>query len=169
MRYYLTGFMGSGKTHFGKLWAEDNSLVFYDLDELIESKAGMAIQDIFATHGEAYFRSCEALVLRDTIHLNDCIIACGGGTACYFDNMEWMNKNGCSIFLNETENNIYLHLKNDKKERPLLDNTEISLQNFIRTKLAERLVFYNKASFILNTNQLNNEGFRMLLKRINNA
>ncbi len=165
MRYYLTGFMGSGKSYLGMLWAADNGFAFYDLDHLIEAEERMTVNDIFFKNGEAYFREKEAAVLRNTEILDNCIIACGGGTACYFDNMDWMNKNGTSIFLDETADNIYHHVINDKKPRPLLlIHSGISLKEFIQNKLAERKPFYEKASIILPASQLHRNGFSIVQK-----
>ncbi|MCY7290920.1 MAG: shikimate kinase [Ferruginibacter sp.] len=118
MRIFLIGFMGAGKSFLGKLWADDNGIPFYDVDTLIEEEERMSISEIFSTFGEAYFREKEAAVLRNTDRFENAIIACGGGAPCYFDNMQWMNKNGITVFLNETEEQIYHHIKNDKKARP---------------------------------------------------
>ena len=138
MRIFLTGFMGAGKSFLGMLWAQDNNLPFYDLDTLIEEEERTTIDKIFATKGEAYFREKEAAVLRNTERFKNAIIACGGGVPCFFDNMNWMNKNGTTVFLNENIENIFHHLINDKKQRPLLlSRTPDDLQNIIKEKLEE--------------------------------
>jgi shikimate kinase len=123
MRIFLIGFMGAGKSYLGKQWAEDNGMLFYDLDTLIEIEERKTIEKIFSENSEAYFRELEAAVLRNTERFDNAIIACGGGAACFFDNMHWMNKNGVTVFLNETIENIFHHLINDKKQRPLLLET----------------------------------------------
>lgn len=160
MKIFLIGFMGSGKSFLGKLWADDNGLPFYDVDTLIEEEERMNIETIFSTYGEDYFREREAAVLRNTDRFENAIIACGGGTPCYFDNMQWMNKNGITVFLNESTAQIYHHVKNDKKIRPLLTaKDETELQEFIKNKLSERTAFYKECKLILNPEQLNRNGF----------
>lgn len=152
--------MGTGKTFLGKLWAEDNGLPFYDLDSLIEEEERMSIEKIFETFGENYFREKEAAVLRNTDRFINGIIACGGGTPCFFDNMPWMNKNGVTVFLNETPENIYHHIINDKKIRPLLkDQAAESLQAYISDKLQQRMHFYRQCAVTLPPEQLNRNGF----------
>lgn len=167
MRIFLTGFMGAGKSYLGKLWAEDNNVPFYDLDTLIEEEERTTIEKIFVENGEAYFREREAALLRNTERFENAIIACGGGVPCFFDNMNWMNKNGTTVFLNETIENIFHHLINDKKQRPLLlSRTPDDLQNIIKEKLEERLPFYNQSKIILTTENLHRNGFKFVLDNI---
>ena len=167
MKIFLIGFMGAGKSFFGKLWADDKGIPFYDLDTLIEEEERMTIEEIFSTNGEDYFREREAAALRNTDKFENAVIACGGGTPCYFDNMQWMNKNGVTVFLNETEENIYKHLRNDKKVRPLIINEdEGSIQSFIKNKLAARVSHYNESQVILPSYQLNKDGFVLVEKYI---
>ena len=168
MRIFLIGFMGAGKSFLGKIWGEIYSIPFYDLDKLIEDEERITVENIFATFGEDYFREREAAVLRNTDRFENCIIACGGGTPCYFDNMQWMNKNGATVFLNESEINIYNHLKNDKKIRPLIiSQDDKSLQAFIKNKLQQRIPFYNECRLVLKSDQLNKDGFAVIQKYIN--
>ena len=168
MRIFLIGFMGAGKSFLGKIWGEIYSIPFYDLDKLIEDEERITVENIFATFGEDYFREREAAVLRNTDRFENCIIACGGGTPCYFDNMQWMNKNGATVFLNESEINIYNHLKNDKKIRPLIiSQDDKSLQAFIKNKLQQRIPFYNECRLLLKSDQLNKDGFAVIQKYIN--
>ncbi len=167
MKIFLIGFMGAGKSYLGKLWANDHKIPFYDLDSLIEEEERITIEEIFSTYGEDYFREKEAAALRNTDKLENAIIACGGGTACYFDNMQWMNKNGTTVFLNETEENIYKHLRNDKKVRPLIiEQDEGGIQSFIKNKLAARISHYNESQVILPSHQLNEDGFVFVKKYI---
>ena len=157
--------MGSGKSYLGKLWADDNGIQFYDLDMLIEEEERMSIEKIFSTYGEDYFREKEAAVLRNTNRFENAIIASGGGTPCYFDNMQWMNKNGVTIFLNENIEEIIHHIKNDKKVRPLITlQDQTTLPNFIKNKLLERKSFYEQCQLILNPAQLNRNGFNEIKK-----
>ena len=168
MKIFLIGFMGAGKSFFGEWWGKAHSIPFFDLDKLIEEEERTTVENIFSTFGEDYFREREAAVLRNTDRFEKCIIACGGGTPCYFDNMHWMNKNGVTVFLNESEINIYNHLKNDKKIRPLIiEQDEKTLKQFIRNKLEERNSFYNECRLVFTGDQLNKDGFAVIQKYIN--
>lgn len=165
MRIFLIGFMGSGKSFLGELWAEDNNIPFFDLDILIEEEERMSVEKIFAGYGEDYFREKEAAVLRNTDRFENAIIACGGGTPCYFDNMQWMNKNGMTVFLDENPQQIFHHIINDKKVRPLIaSQSQTTLQTFINNKLLERRRFYEQCRLILKPEQLNRNGFSIIQK-----
>ena len=167
MRIYLVGFMGSGKSFLGKLWAAQNNLSFYDLDEMIEEIECNYLKEIFDKKGEEYFRKSEAEILRKTIKIENCIIACGGGTPCYYDNINWINENGITVFLNPTIEILIKNLLPEKNKRPLLKNIDDDdLQNFIENKLAERTPFYSESKIILDNKNLNKEGFHEILKNI---
>jgi shikimate kinase len=167
MRIFLIGFMGAGKSYLGKQWADDNGMSFYDLDTLIETEERKSIEKIFTENSESYFRELEAAVLRNTEQLNNAIIACGGGTACFFDNMDWMNRNGVTVFLNETIDNIFHHLINDNTHRPLLvSKSPVDLKYFIAEKLNERMLFYNQCKIILSSGQLNRNGFKYITQNL---
>ena len=167
MRIYLIGFMGSGKSYLGKLWATQNNLTFYDLDEMIEEIECNFIKEIFDKKGEEYFRKSEAEILRKTIKLENSIIACGGGTACFYDNINWMNENGTTVFLNPSNDILIKNLLPQKDKRPLLQNIHADeLQNFIENKLRERLPFYKASKIMLDNDYLNDEGFKEILKNI---
>ena len=99
MRYFLVGFMGSGKSFWGKKWGEAFGIPFIDLDEEIERAAGESVQSIFNKRGEKAFRQLEHKTLFRLISTDNYILSCGGGTPCYFDNMKAMNKNGITIYL----------------------------------------------------------------------
>ena len=163
MRIFLIGFMGSGKSFLGKLWADDNVIPFYDIDTLIEEEERMSVEKIFSTLGEDYFREKEAAILRNTDRFENAIIACGGGTPCFFDNMQWMNKNGITVFLNETPEQIFQHIINDRKVRPLIQSqNQTDLQNFIKNKLLVRKPFYEQCQLTLKPEQLNRNGFSVI-------
>jgi shikimate kinase len=165
MRYYLVGFMGSGKSYLGKLWAAKHHLSFYDLDTIIEEKENDTITNIFEQKGEQCFRAVESKTLQETITLQNTIIACGGGTACYNNNMQWMNENGTTIFLNANIENLYKNILQEKNKRPLLANiTEADLEYFIQNKLDERLHYYALSKVILQQEDLNENGFLKILQ-----
>ncbi|HJY23543.1 MAG TPA: shikimate kinase, partial [Hanamia sp.] len=96
---FLIGFMGSGKSYWGKVWAKENGYSFYDLDAKIEQAFKMTVEQIFEKHGEEKFREIERLYLRKFENKKKYLLASGGGTPCFFDNMEWMQQHGLVIYL----------------------------------------------------------------------
>jgi shikimate kinase len=144
---FLIGFMGSGKSHVGIKLADYLYCPFYDIDQMIERQAGKSISEIFAQEGEAWFRVLERRALHDTIYKTPGIIATGGGVPCFFDNIEWMNKQGVVIFLDASEEVLFQRLWKGRSKRPLLNGLTIEkLQIFIKQKMEERRPFYEKAA-----------------------
>jgi shikimate kinase len=147
---FLIGFMGSGKTYWGKQWAAVSGLQFFDLDEMIEQEEKKSVAAIFAQDGEAYFRQRETAVIKTFAQQTNCIIACGGGTPCFNDNMQWMNDNGTTIYLAATPEEIIKRVVTEQEKRPLIkDLSQGDLSLFIEKKLKEREAFYSKAKIIL--------------------
>lgn len=144
MHIYLLGFMGSGKSYTGKHLADYLGRPFLDLDDAIEAEAGMPITALFAEKGEAYFRELEAKALRATQALQDYVIACGGGTPCFHQNMDWINAHGLSIFLDINEATIIRRLEKAAAQRPILHGVQ-SITDTVRSKMAERRPFYEQA------------------------
>lgn len=162
-KIFLIGFMGSGKTYWGKIWAGQSGLAFYDLDEEIEKEQGKTIAAIFEKDGEDHFRKIETIALLAFAKTSNCIIACGGGTACFNDNMQWMNENGTTVYLSATPQYIFDRVLDDKEKRPLLHkHNEAELLFFIEQKLKERESFYNHAQIILSANELNENSLSIL-------
>jgi shikimate kinase len=158
MRIYLTGFMGSGKTHWGKIWAQKAGLTFYDLDELIENAHHQSVSEIFEKKGEDFFRKVEAEMLRETSIKDNCIIACGGGTPCFGDNLKWMNEHGCTVYLKATPRQLLENVMQETQKRPLLKKlNSAELLFFIEKKLQEREVFYSAAAIQLQAEVLTND------------
>jgi shikimate kinase len=146
-RIYLTGFMGAGKSTLGPKLAEALGWNFLELDDSVAAQEERSVPQIFAVNGEAYFRETERKILHQTILLEETVIACGGGTPCYFYNSEWMNRNGTVIWLKEDESVLIARLLNEKAHRPLLrDLPEEEVKNTIRKLLAEREPFYKNAT-----------------------
>jgi len=160
--------MGSGKTHWGRLLSEKLNLPFFDLDEQIASHEGKSISEIFAVHGEEYFRLQE----KNTLHLiteshDGFIIACGGGTPCYFTNIEYMNNSGTTVWLNSSPDELYRRLLNEKEKRPLINElTGEQLQNLILKKYADRRIYYEQADIIIDDEPVEIE---KLISKILNA
>lgn len=149
-RIFLIGFMGSGKTYWGRQWAAKSEVPFFDLDEVIEEQMGKTIAEIFEQEGEQWFRNKETEVLHSLSVIEHCIISCGGGTPCFNNNMEWMNAHGTTVYLAATPDEIALRLINEKEKRPLVKDLHGSaLITFIENKLKERNGFYSAAKIIL--------------------
>ena len=156
--------MGSGKTHWGKIWAETSGMGFYDLDELIETAEKQTVDNIFNKKGESYFRKKEAALLRSLIEKENCIIACGGGTPCYDGNMEWMNANGTTVFLEANPVRLLENVLLEYDKRPLIKRiNKGELLFFIDQKLNERNPFYKQAAITFNVDQVNNDSINMIL------
>lgn len=150
-RIYLVGFMGSGKSFIGKKLAETLGFDFLDMDGYIESVEKQTIAAIFEHKGEPYFRNLESEMLQQTVQFQNTIIATGGGMPCFFDNMDFMNANGCTIFLNSSIDVLFHRLKSETDKRPLLKGlSDEALRVFISQKLENRLKYYEKASLIIN-------------------
>ena len=154
-RIILIGYMGAGKTTVGKALAKELHMPFYDLDWYIESRMHKTVKAIFDERGEAGFRKIEHNMLHEVAEFEDIIISCGGGTPCFFDNIDYMNRQGETVYLKATPEVLYGHLKMGKTIRPLLLNkTADEVQVFIREQLAQREPYYSKAKHVLDVNLL---------------
>ena len=156
-RIILIGYMGAGKTTIGKALSKELGATFYDLDWYIESRMRKTVAQIFAEKGEEGFRKMEYNMLHEVAEFEDVIISCGGGTPCFFDNMDYLNQQGDVIYLKATPETLYKHLLMAKVERPLLkDKTPEELIAYITEHLKEREPFYEKAHHTLDVNVLDN-------------
>jgi shikimate kinase len=145
--------MGAGKTTVGKALSTDIGIPFYDLDWYIESRMHKTVKQIFDEAGEEGFRKIEHNMLHEVAEFENVIISCGGGTPCFFDNIDYMNQQGETIYLKATPEVLYGHLKMGKSVRPLLLNkTPDEVRTFIQEQLQERETFYNKAKHIIDVN-----------------
>jgi len=130
---------------------------FYDLDDMIEKSEQLSIAAIFEKKGESRFRELESAVLRNFEGQDTGIIACGGGTPCFGDNLSWMNANGMTVYLEATPAGIHQRVLEELDKRPLLrDVNPAELLFFIEQKLKEREPFYRGAQLILPVAGLNN-------------
>ncbi|MBC8046480.1 MAG: AAA family ATPase [Fimbriimonadaceae bacterium] len=155
MRIYLIGFMGCGKSTAGKKLAAKMSLPLMDLDKTMEDIEGKKVSEVFAEKGETYFRNLEKDVLHDTTFYTDAIISCGGGTPCFFDNLQWMKQNGVTVYLKATPDFLFSRLKEKKAKRPLIANMDdIELLKYIKTKLSDREKYYLQADIIVQAQDL---------------
>jgi shikimate kinase len=166
MKIYIVGFMGSGKSTFAKEIAEAIGFGFIDLDDEIEKNEKKSISELFTEKGEDYFRKAEHEALLKTEDENHTIIATGGGTACFNDQMKWMNSHGTTIYLKLFEGELKRRLLPELSTRPLLKNLdEDTLDQFIYKTLRERAYFYHQATIIIDPLQLSIEELAPILKK----
>lgn len=162
--FFLVGLMGSGKTHWGKLLSEKNNFNFVDLDAAIESSAELSIAQIFAEKGAVFFRNLEAEILTQTNYSSFTIVATGGGTPCYHNNMQWMNENGVTLWLNQSIEKIVEQIISEKKHRPLIaDVSNQHLSAFFADLLQERKFYYQQSKHCLSANEINETNFQKII------
>ena len=144
--------MGSGKTHWGRRLAAKLGMPFYDLDSLIIEKENKSVADIFATKGEEFFRFLEKETLEAiTDQQEGFILSCGGGTPCFFNNIEFMKKYGTVVWLNTSVDVLLHRLLKERVQRPLLKDIEDEdLKHYIIRKLNERRMYYENADVNIN-------------------
>jgi shikimate kinase len=169
MRIYLIGFMGSGKSHTGKKLAELLKVPFFDLDQMIEDQQQKTISELFEKLGEDRFREIEQRTLHQTIAHKDAVISCGGGTPCFFDNMEWMNEHGVTIYLHTSEALLLERLIMERNKRPLLANSAgEELAGFINRLMEKRLPYYEQAQVIYHQRENEEDVAGFLFQYIDN-
>lgn len=161
MKLFLIGMMGSGKSYWSKRLAEQLQLKYFDLDSIIEQNCKLKINAIFEQFGESYFRQAETNALKNFANQNNFIVATGGGTPCFNNNMQWMNEHGTTIWIDEPIDILVSRLKKEKDHRPLIKQlNDVELKDFLLQKLNERNPFYNQAKFKVNSEMLN-EGWKV--------
>ena len=167
-RIILVGYMGSGKTTVGKALSKETGMMFYDLDWYIESRMHTTVPKLFAEKGEEAFRKVEYNMLHEVAEFEDVIISCGGGTPCFFDNMDYLNQQGYVVYLKATPEVLYNHLLMARVERPLLKGkSPDELIAYITEHLQEREPFYSKARYTLDVSLLDNyEAIHTSVERI---
>jgi len=152
----LIGYMASGKSSLGKVLAEKLNYRFIDLDFFIETKEAASVKDIFKTKGEIYFRKQEMLYLNDILSSKeDIVLALGGGTPCYGNNMESIRNSPhiISIYLKASINTLVDRLKSAKSKRPIISHIleKSELSEFIAKHLFERSQYYDLAQYKIST------------------
>jgi shikimate kinase len=149
MRIYLVGFMGSGKSTTGRKLAKLTGLNFIDLDKYIEERYFKTIPLIFSEEGEKGFREKERRSLQEVSQFEDVVIGTGGGTPCFFDNMEMMNRSGFTVYLAPDTETLANRIFKSKNERPLISGkSREELIGYINDTLKIRSPFYEKARLI---------------------
>lgn len=156
-RVFLIGYMGAGKTTLGKAFAREMKLSFVDQDWYMEERFHKTVSEIFTERGEEGFRELERQMLHEIAEFEDVVISTGGGTPCYFDNMEFMSQKGDTVFLNVNQQVLFNRLKVATHSRPILQGRENDeLKEFIGAAIQKRLPFYQKAKFTFDANELDN-------------
>lgn len=144
---FIIGYMGCGKTTFGRALSQATGLTFIDLDLFIEERFHKTVREIFDSEGEDGFRKIERDMLHEAGEFCDCIISCGGGTPCFFDNMDYMNSRGTTLWLKASEECLFSRLVRKREKRPLLaGRSDDEIREIISRQLEARAPFYSKAS-----------------------
>lgn len=167
-RIIIVGYMGAGKTTVGKALAKELGMQFYDLDWYIEGRMRKTVPQLFAKRGEDGFREIERRLLHEAAEFEDVVLSCGGGTPCFFDNMEYMNLQGDTVYLKASPEVLCAHLKMGKTRRPLLEGKDKDeLLAFVTEQLARREDYYTKAKHVLNVDLLDNyEKIKVSVERL---
>ena len=170
MRIYLIGYMASGKSFLGSLLAEKLGYEFIDLDYLFEERYRINVADFFEKYDEGIFRKIERSLLHETAGFDDVVVSTGGGTPCFFDNMDFIRQAGISIYLNQSVTALVSRLKGVKRKRPLLKDTPLAeLEAKVAAQLAQRAFYYNQAEMIISGEDTDTDKLVQLLRnRMNN-
>jgi shikimate kinase len=166
-RIFFVGFMGSGKSFFGEKLAKKLGWKFVDLDAKIEAEMGEKITQIFQERGENVFREIEQKMLRRLFLEINCVIATGGGTPCFFENMKEMQQNGLILYLKTTKKLLFARLWPEKTHRPLIANlSKTKLRLFISEKIDLRKAFYEQADLSIFQSQNDPDFLKKIEKKI---
>lgn len=159
MNLFIIGYMASGKTTFGKALAERLHRPFIDLDQYIEEKSGKTISEIFQEVGEKGFRELEKEMLHVVAgEASDTVIACGGGTPCHCANMNFLNKNGITIFLETSTPVLISRLQLENAKRPIVaGKSHDEIREKVLSQLCDRLPYYMEAKLKWHGDDLENE------------
>ena len=153
-----------------KKLARDLKCDFIDLDEAFENQYKITVSDFFAKYGEELFRKMESELLKTTASYGDCVVATGGGTPCFFDNIDWMNDNGVTIFVKVSPKTAADRIFHSKRKRPITDGKSIDeLTAFVERHYAERLPFYEKAQITVKGEGLGRLKVRLFDSYLNSA
>ncbi len=166
MNIFLIGMMGAGKTYWAQRIADKLQSDWIDLDQMIEKETSMTIKEIFETNGEEFFRQKERDVLHTLSAIKNIVIATGGGTPCFHNNMEWMNENGITIWIDEPLHVLLKRLLPEKQNRPLIQNlSDDELTIFLSDKMEERKLYYSKAQHHVSGEKISLQDFETIFAK----
>lgn len=152
---FLIGYMGVGKTTIGKLLSAELGVEFIDLDKYIENRYRKTIHELFETKGEDGFRKIESEMLHEVATFQNVLISTGGGTPCFYDNMEVMNKMGITVYVKAPVEQLVSRLLASKNVRPLIQSkSPKELKVFVTQHLAQRNVYYSQAMIVYENEHL---------------
>lgn len=155
VRVILIGYMGAGKTTVGKALAAALGVTFYDLDWYITMRYHRSVTEIFAERGEEGFRDLERRMLHEVAEFEDVVVSCGGGTPCFYDNMDYMNSLAETVYLKVDPEVLAMHLKMGKGKRPLIEGkSPEELATYIQESLKIREPYYSKAKHTIDVTLL---------------
>jgi shikimate kinase len=156
MKIFLIGFMGCGKTHYGRELSQKLSIPFFDLDEKIVEHTGKPIPQIFAEQGEEQFRLLEKEVLFLLTESHETfVMSTGGGTPCFYNNIDYLKKNGTVVWFNCSIDCLHRRLIKEKEKRPLISSvSDEQLKAYIIKKSSSRKIFYQQADVIVNEDDI---------------
>lgn len=157
IRVIIIGFMGAGKTTVGKALAAELGVTFYDLDWYITMRYHRSVPELFAERGEEGFRDLERRMLHEVAEFENVVVSCGGGTPCFYDNMDYMNSLADTVYLKAEPEVLAMHLKMGKGKRPLIEGkSHEELEEYVRETVSARESYYNKAKYTLDVSLLDN-------------
>lgn len=157
IRVIIIGFMGAGKTTVGKALAAELGVTFYDLDWYITMRYHRTVPELFAERGEEGFRDLERRMLHEVAEFENVVVSCGGGTPCFYDNMDYMNSLADTVYLKAEPEVLAMHLKMGKGKRPLIEGkSHEELEEYVRETVSARESYYNKAKYTLDVSLLDN-------------
>ena len=165
-KIYLLGMMGSGKSHWSSRLGRRLGLPHFDLDRLVEVQQGMTVREIFEQKGEEAFRKMETEMLRNGIPADAFILATGGGTPCFFDNMEFMKASGTTIWLNPSIDELILRIKKSPGTRPILAEakTDEALYEKLQQLLEKRKGWYEQADIVIDDDYMDVADMEALIR-----
>ena len=164
MPIFLIGYMAGGKSTIGNDLSQIMNAPFVDLDTLIEQEIGLDICDIFHQKGEHFFRKQEQYYLTTLTYTQNMIVAVGGGTPCFFDNMHFMNTVGLTIYLKVSCEELVNRLQ-FSNSRPMLFNKKVNLQDLVKEQLIEREKYYQKSQYVIESDDISIEHVSQVLKQ----
>ena len=166
-KIYLVGYMGAGKTTTARRLAQRLGWDVVDTDDLFEEKYKISVCDFFNKYDEDLYRKLEAEVLKSTESMEHVVISTGGGTACYFDNMNWMNQHGATVFLRISQKAVVDRLLHAKRKRPLsIGKSEEELTVFVEQHYTSRLPFYEQARITVKSEDLDLDDLVRQIERL---